>query len=95
MQRPHSREDVWDAFVDELDRLGQVGRAADAVIPNDLHPEAPAGKRFGDLTPQDIDALTRIGFNLGRRGDIVKDIWRSTRQQLKAKAREDRRPPKI
>jgi len=93
MERSRTREEIWDALVDDLDHLGQVGRAAEAVIPRDLHPEAPVGKRFGDLTLADIDSLARIGFNLGRRGDIVKDIWRRTRQQLKAQARSDKPSP--
>ena len=93
MGGPQSREDLWDAFVDELDRLGQAGRAADAIVPVGLHPEAPSGRRFGDLTSIDADTLAQIGYNLGRRGDIVKDIWRRTQQKLRAQARTQRPPP--
>jgi hypothetical protein len=92
MTPPQSRSDIWDAFVDELDRLGQAGRAADVAIPSGLDPEAPAGTRFGELSTRDINTLVVIGNKLGRRGDIVKDIWRSTQQQRKARARAQRRP---
>ena len=47
--RPRSREELWDLFIDELDRSGQAGSAADVIIPATLHPEAPSGKRFGEL----------------------------------------------
>jgi hypothetical protein len=95
MTSPQSRSDIWDAFVDELDRFGQAGRAADVAIPSGLDPEAPAGTRFGELTTRDINTLVIIGNKLGRRGDIVKDIWRSTQQQRKARARAQRRRPEV
>ena len=84
---PASREDVWDAFVDELDRAGQAGSAADVLTPVDLHPEAPSGKRFGDLARGDIDTLVKIAGNVGRRGDAVKSMWDRTQQQLKEQKR--------
>ena len=85
--RPRSRQELWDEFIDELDRQGQAGSAADVVIPASLHPEAPTGKRFGELTRIDIGTLTQIGNNLGRRADVVKDIWERTQKKLKAAAR--------
>jgi hypothetical protein len=85
--RPPSRQDLWDEFVDELDRQGQAGSAADVTIPAALHPEAPVGKRFGELTRIDIGTLTQIGNSLGRRADVVKDIWERTQKKLKAQAR--------
>jgi hypothetical protein len=86
--RPPAREAIWDAFIDELDRRGQAGSAADVLTPTTLHPEAPSGKRFGDLTRVEIDNLAKIGGNLGRRGDIVKGIWDQTQQQLKIQKRK-------
>lgn len=85
--RPRSRQELWDEFIDELDRRGQAGSAADVLVPASLHPEAPAGKRFGELTRIDIGTLTQIGNNLGRRADVVKDIWERTQKKLKAAAR--------
>jgi hypothetical protein len=91
MTPPQSHLELWDAFIDELDRQGQAGHAADVTIPRALHPEAPAGARFGELSTQDVNTLVLIGNRLGRRGDIVKDIWRGTQQQRKATARAQRR----
>jgi hypothetical protein len=85
--RPRSREELWDQFVDELDRQGQAGSAAAVLIPESLHPEAPTGKPFGELTRIDIGTLAQIGSRLGRRGDVVKDIWERTQKKLKAKTR--------
>ena len=70
--------------MDELDRAGQAGSAADVLTPTDLHPEAPSGRRFADLTRIDIDTLVKIGVNLGRRGDVVKHMWDRTQQQIRA-----------
>jgi hypothetical protein len=89
--RPLSRQELWDQFIDELDRNGQAGSAADVVIPSTLHPEAPSGKRFGELTRIDIGTLVQIGNNLGRRSDVVKDIWQRTQKKLKAEARANAR----
>ena len=69
--------------VDELDRLGQAGSAADVLTPTTLDPNATSGVRFGDLTRVDIDNLAKIAGNLGRRGDVVKTMWEQTQQQLK------------
>jgi hypothetical protein len=85
----HSRalhpEDIWDQFIDELDRRGQAGSAADVLIPSTLD---SSGKRFGDLGREDVDNLSKIGSNMGRRGDVVKTIWEQTQQQLKQQRRE-------
>lgn len=81
--RPPAREEIWDRFIDELDRCGQAGTAADVLTPTTLHPEVPGGKRFGDLTRTDIDNLAKLAGNLGRRGDVVKGMWEQTQQQLK------------
>jgi hypothetical protein len=79
--------DVWDLLIDELDRQGQAGNAADVLVPATLHPDAPSGRRFGQLTRVEIDSLAAIGGRLGRRGDIIKDIWTRTQQKIKAQAR--------
>jgi hypothetical protein len=89
--RPLSRQEIWDLFIDELDRSGQAGTAAEVLIPTTLHPEVPTGKRFGELTRIDIGTLVQIGNNLGRRSDVVKDIWQRTQKKLKAEARANAR----
>ena len=83
--RTQDAADVWDRFVDELDRRGQAGSAADVLTPTTLHADAPSGRRFADLTRVEIDNLAAIGRTLGRRGDVVKTIWEQTQQQLKPK----------
>jgi hypothetical protein len=85
--RPQAREEIWDQFVDALDRSGQAGTAADVLTPTTLHPDAPSGKRFGDLTRVEIDNLAKIAGNLGRRGDVVKAMWEQTQQKLKSQKR--------
>ena len=84
-QRALQPEDIWDRFIDELDRQGQAGSAADVLTPPTLD---SSGKRFGDLSREDIDTLSKIGSNMGRRGDVVKTIWEQTQQQLKQQRRE-------
>lgn len=90
-KHPQSPLDVWDRLIDELDRQGQAGDAADVLVPSTLHPDPPSGRRFGYLTRVEINALAAIGGRLGRRGDIIKDIWTRTQQKLKAQARANRR----
>ena len=86
-RRSPDRVETWDLFVDELDRFGQAGSAANVLTPSTLHPDAPSGKRFGDLSRMEIDNLAKIGSALGRRGDIVKTLWERTQQQLKQQKR--------
>jgi hypothetical protein len=81
-------EEAWDHFIDELDRQGQAGSAAEVLVPMGLHSEAPSGRRFGDLTRVDIDTLAKIATSRGRRGDIVKDIWQQTQRKIKVQARK-------
>lgn len=88
--RAANPQEIWDSFVDELDRRGQAGSAADVLTPTTLHPSAPSGKRFGDLTRVDIDSMAKIAANLGRRGDVVKTIWMETQKKPKAPKRRRR-----
>ena len=87
----HSRvlqpEEIWDEFIDELDRRGQAGSAADVLTPSTLN---SSRKRFADLSREDIDNLSKIASNIGRRGDVVKTIWEQTQQQLKQQRRARR-----
>jgi hypothetical protein len=81
--RTVSREQIWDRFVDALDRAGQSGSAADVLTPTTLHPDAPSGRRFADLTRIEVSNLAAIAETLGRRGDVVKAIWKHTQDKLK------------
>jgi hypothetical protein len=85
--RPLVREEIWDRFVDALDRAGQAGNAADVLTPTALHPDAPSGKRFGDLTRVEVDNLAKIAESFGRRGDAVKGMWQHTQQKLRKQKR--------
>jgi hypothetical protein len=90
--RQPSPEEAWDQFIDELDRQGQAGTAADVVIPETLHREAPSGKRFGEVSRADIDTLAKIATSRGRRGDIVKGIWEQTQRKIKSKSKPPKKP---
>jgi hypothetical protein len=90
--RPPAPVEVWDQFVDELDRRGQAGSAADVLTPTTLNLDTPSAKRFADLSRQEIDALAKIGSSLGRRGDVVKTIWEQTLQKLKPQRPAKGRP---
>ena len=81
--RPLHPEQIWDRFVDELDRCGQAGSAADVLTPTTLDRDALGETRFADLDRADIDNLAKFGSRIGRRGDIVKEIWERTRHALK------------
>jgi hypothetical protein len=85
--RPAVREEIWDRFVDALDRAGQAGNAADVLTPTALHPDAPSGKRFGDLTRVEVGNLATIAQSFGRRGDAVMAMWQHTQQKLRAQKR--------
>jgi hypothetical protein len=88
-------EEAWDLFIDELDRQGQAGSAADVLVPAGLHAEAPSGRRFGELTRIDIDTLAKIASSRGRRGDIVKDIWQQTQRKIKTQARDKAKADRV
>jgi hypothetical protein len=90
LERGPTREDIWDRFVDELDRSGQAGSAADVITPTTLDPNAPSGKRFADLTLVEVKNLATIAVSLGRRGDVVTSMWQHTQRQLKPRPRKRR-----
>ena len=86
--RPAVREEIiWDRFVDALDHAGQAGNAADVLTLTALHPDAPSGKRFGDLTRVEVGNLATIAQSFGRRGDAVMAMWQHTQQKLRARKR--------
>ena len=65
---------LWDKFIDNLDRAGEDGCIADVEVPAlalDLSP----GRRFRDLTRDDIESLSKQASKVGRRGDAITVMW--------------------
>jgi len=83
-KHPPSALEVWDLFIDELDRSGQAGSAADVLVPS-LLADAPSGRRFGELTRIEIQALVALGGRLGREATSSKTSGptRSRKSRLK------------
>jgi hypothetical protein len=80
------RQGAWDRFIDDLDRAGQAGSAADVTVPP-LAPDLPSGTRFADLTRVDLENLSRLATKLGRRADVVTVLWQDMDRRRKAKAK--------
>jgi hypothetical protein len=78
-----SRYAVWDRFIDDLDRAGQAGSAADVEVPM-LGAGLPSGKRFGELVRSDVEDLSRLAMSLGRRADVVTVMWQDMERKRKA-----------
>ena len=74
---------LWDRFIDDLDRAGQAGSAADVQVPA-LAADLPTGTRFGDLTREDLKNLSRLASSLGRRTDVVTVLWQDMDRKRKA-----------
>src|SRR6266581_2822027 len=86
-----SRHAVWERFIDDLDRAGQAGSAADVEVPP-LGPGQPSGKRFGDLTRLEIENLSRLANSLGRRADVITVMWQDMERRRKAAAKAAKLP---
>ena len=86
-----SRHAVWERFIDDLDRAGQAGSAADIEVPQ-LGPGLPVGQRFGDLTRIDVENLSRFANSLGRRADVVTVLWQDMERRRKAAAKAAKLP---
>lgn len=74
---------MWDRFIDDLDRAGQAGSAADVTLPA-LASDLPTGTKFGDLTREDLKNLSRLANSLGRRSDVVTVLWQDMDRRRKA-----------
>lgn len=85
-ERPLGPEEIWDRFIDALDRAGQAGSAAAVVVPT-FTASALGGKKFGDLSKDDVKALSRLAGTLGRRGETIATIW----DDMQRKARGPRK----
>jgi hypothetical protein len=86
MEPLHER---WDRFIDELDRQGQAGSAADVLVP-ELGIDMVHGKRFADITRVDVINLSKIATSVGRRGETITTLWDDTQRRI----RDAKRPPK-
>jgi hypothetical protein len=88
--RPLRPEDLWDAFIDALDRAGQAGDAKDVRVPT-FGSGALGGRAFGELTRHDVLRLARVASTLGRREATIVMIWddmqRRSRPPRPSKAR--------
>jgi hypothetical protein len=82
-ERPLGPEELWDRFIDALDLAGQGGSPADVLVPI-FATSGLGGKRFGDLSREDVKALARVASGLARRGDTVVMIWDDMRRQARA-----------
>ena len=64
------RQGAWDRFIDDLDRAGQAGSAADVIVPP-LAPDLPSGNRFADLTRGRMAVLISHRFSTTRMADRI------------------------
>jgi hypothetical protein len=84
---------MWDRFIDDLDRAGQGGSAANVPLPP-LAPDLPSGTLFGNLTREDLKNLARLANSLGRRGDVVTTLWQDMDRKRKALLKAEREEKK-
>lgn len=88
-RRPLGPEELWDRFIDALDRAGQAGSPAGVLVPA-FATKGLAGRRFGDLSQEEVKELARVASALARRGDTVLSIWNDMRQRARAQAKPSR-----
>ena len=77
---PHQA--LWDKFVDRLDLAGQEGHIADVEVPP-LAIDLPPGRRFGELTRNDIESLSKQAAKVGRRADVIVVMWEDMQRRKK------------
>lgn len=90
---PSSHREIWDRFIDDLDRAGQSGSAADVAVPA-IAGELSAGKRFADLSIAEVRNLARFANTLGRRADVVTVMWQDMQRRINQQRREERKAQK-
>lgn len=88
--KPISREQVWDQFIDALDRAGQAGGAQDVIVPA-FASGGLGGRPFGELTRDDVKQLGRVAGGLGRRDDIVVTLWNDMQQRKRPPRKNQRK----
>jgi hypothetical protein len=90
-ERPLRPEDMWDRFIDALDRAGQREGGADGVrVPEGLAAGVLAGRAFGELTRQDVEQLARVGKALARREDTLLTLWQDMQQRRRGPVKRPR-----
>jgi len=87
-----TRDELWDRFIDAIDQAGQAGVAADVLVPAEVDATL-AGKRFGDLTPIDIEGLARLASQVGRREETIRTLYSDMRRRAKGAHKLQRRRP--
>ena len=87
-----TRDELWDRFIDAIDQAGQAGVAADVLVPAEVDATL-AGKRFGDLTPIDIEGLARMASQVGRREETIRTLYSDMRRRAKGAHKLQRRRP--
>src|SRR4029077_10497889 len=78
--RELSAAEAWDRYIDDLDRAGQAGHMGTVPLPA-LRGDLPTGTLFSDLTRADVENLSRLASSLGRRGDVVRQMWDDLRKR--------------
>lgn len=76
------QQGLWDRFIDALDRAGQDGHIADVEVPA-LAIDLPPGRRFGELTRDDIESLSKQAAKVGRRADVITVMWEDMQRKTK------------
>jgi len=88
--RPLGPEELWDRFVDALDRAGQAGGAQGVVVPT-FGTGALGGRPFGELTRDDVKQLARVGGALGRRADTITTLWDDMQRKMRGPSKAARK----
>ena len=80
-------EELWDRFINAIDSAGQAGDASQVVVPTFIT-GALGGRRFGDLSKDDVKALARVASGLARRSETIVTMW----EDMKRRARPPKAP---
>jgi hypothetical protein len=86
-RRPPGPEELWDQFVDALDRAGQAGDARAICVPQ-FGTGALGGRPFGDLTREEAKRLARVASALGRREGTILALWDDMERRLRPPTRK-------
>jgi hypothetical protein len=93
-RRPAGPEELWDQFIDALDRAGQAGGAQGVCVPQFGAGEL-GGRTFGELTREEAKRLGRVASALGRREGTILAMWEDMQRRLRPPApKKPRRMPR-
>lgn len=81
-RRPAGPEELWDQFIDALDRAGQAGGAQGIRVP-EVGAGALGGRTFGELTREEARRLARVASALGRREGTILTLWEDMQRRLR------------